>query len=249
MNPSLVSVVVPAYNEASCIQPNLEKIVQYLRSRFSRFEVIVVDDGSTDDTQRKVAEAAYQHCQITPISFPKNHGKGFAVRQGILKAKGDVVLFTDADLSTPIEETDKALEEVSKGYPIVIASRQHPDSTILVHQSWVREEMGKIFNLLVRILLPLAFRDTQCGFKCFSQKAAREIFNGTRIDGFSFDVEVLLNAWRLGYPIKEIPISWTDSPASKVRLIQGSLSIIKELFVIYWNDRKGLYGRKSVRSQ
>jgi len=245
MNPTSLSVVIPVYNEGACIQRNLEKIAGYLSSKFSRFEVIVVDDGSTDDTRKKLAEVARQDGQIRIVSFSINHGKGFAVKQGMLKARGGIALFTDADLSTPIEETEKALEELSKGYSLVIASRQHPDSIIFVRQSYARETMGKLFNLIVRTLFRLPFRDTQCGFKCFSQKATKKIFSGARIDDLTFDVEALLIALRRGYLVKEIPICWTNAPTSKVRLIKDSLRIAKELYLIFFNDLKGLYGHKS----
>lgn len=242
MSPTFLSVVIPSYNEGSRIQSTLDRVVQYLSANFSRFEVIVVDDGSTDDTREKIASIAGKDSRITSLSFPNNHGKGLAVRQGILKAKGGVSLFLDADLSTPIEETDKALEGWAKGYPVVIASRQHPESVIHLHQGWFRERIGQLFNLFVRMLLPLRYRDTHCGFKCFSRNAAREIFLRAGTDGFTFDVEVLLIAKRLGYPVKEIPICWTNFPVSKVRPVQDSFRIMKELFTIYWNDRKGLYG-------
>ena len=242
-----ISVVIPVYNEGGCIKPNLEKVIKYLASRFSRFQVIVVDDGSTDDTHERLKEVVCEGSRIRVISFQSNHGKGFAVRQGILKAEGEVVFFTDADLSTPMEETEKALVELSKGYPVVIASRQHRDSTIRVRQSFHREVMGKCFNLLVKLLFRLPFRDTQCGFKCFSQRAAREIFSVAQIDGFAFDVEILLVARRLGHSVREIPICWTNSPESKVRLIQGSLGMLRELAVIYRNDWKGLHDRKAMK--
>ena len=248
MKPTFVSVVVPAYNEAHSIQGNLDSIVRYLSARFQRFEVVVVNDGSTDGTQREIAEAASRDGHIEVVLLPANRGKGFAVRQGVLKAKGDTVLFTDADLSTPVEEIERAVEELSKGYSVVIASRQHPQSTIRVRQSWLRELMGKSFNVLIRTLFPLPYRDTQCGFKCFTQKAAREIFSVTRIDGFTFDVEVLLIAQRLGYSVKEIPVTWADVAESKVKLARGWVAIIRELSAILWNDRRGLYGRRPSMS-
>jgi len=248
MNPSLISVVVPAYNEGSCIQSNLDRIVQYLDARFSRFEIIVVNDGSTDETQSRVVQAANKDCRVKVLSFSANRGKGAAVREGITKAKGDVILFTDADLSTPLAEIETALGKLAKGYPVVIGSRQHPGSKILVHQGWFRERFGVIFNLFVRFLLPLPFKDTQCGFKCFTQKAGKEIFAMTEIDGLTFDVEVLLIAQRLHYPVKEIPICWTNSATSKVRVMQNLLGVVSELLTIYWNDMRGLYGPKSLQA-
>ncbi len=248
MNPASLSVVIPVYNEGHCIQRNLEKIVRYLSSKFSRFEVIVVDDGSTDDTQNKLAEVARQEGRIRVISVSHNHGKGFAVKQGIMAAKGDMLVFMDADLSTPIEEIEKAVGELLRGYPIVVASRQHPDSIVSVHQSRFRERMGKCFNFLVRTLFRFPFRDTQCGFKCFSRKAGKEIFSISRVDRYAFDVEVFLIARGLGYEVKEIPVRWADSPMSKVSVIGNSLPVIRDLLAIYLNQFKGLYGRKSLQS-
>lgn len=238
-----VSVVVPIYNEEARIRTSLSRMLGYLRSRFRHFEIVLVDDGSTDDTQHEIVAVAERDQRVRVLSFNQNHGKGFAVRHGMLKAEGDVIIFTDADLSTPIEEVEKVIRELSSGYPVVAGSRQHPGSVICVRQSWLRETMGKTFNWLVRSLLGLPFRDTQCGFKGFSREPAKEIFSRTRIDGFAFDVEVLLVAQRLGYPVKDIPISWTNSPASKVKILHDSLYMLKELFTIYSNVRRGLYGR------
>lgn len=242
---TFVSVVVPTYNEEARIQRNLEKLVEYLKVKFLHFEVIAVDDGSRDDTPRKIAEVARKDPRVRHFPFSTNRGKGFVVREGILKARGDVIFFTDADLSTPVEEIEKALQGWSEGYPVIIASRRHEQSVIRLRQNWLRETIGMGFNLLVRMLLPLPFRDTQCGFKGFSQKAAREIFSRVHIEGFAFDAEMLLIAKRLGYSIKEIPICWTNSPESKVRPLRHSLLVVGELLRICWNDRNGLYDKKT----
>jgi dolichyl-phosphate beta-glucosyltransferase len=241
MRTDFISIVIPSYNEASRIQPNLEKIVDYLRPRFSRFEIIVVDDGSTDGTPRQVAEAAHRESRIRLVSFPANRGKGFAVRQGILAAIGDSILFTDADLSTPVETVESGLKGLDDGYPVVIASRRHAKSVIVLRQSWAREVIGRVFNLVVRRLLSLRFQDTQCGFKCFSREAAREIFSLARIDGYAFDVEIIIIARRLGYRIKEIPVCWSDSADSKVRPLGDLSRVTRDLLKIYRNERAGLY--------
>lgn len=246
MNPSFVSVIIPTYNEGGCIQSNLEKAVNYLSAKFSQFEIIVVDDGSSDETPRQVAQAAHQEPRIRFVSFPTNRGKGFVVRQGVLEARGDAIFFTDADLSTPMEEVEEGLKGLHEGYQVVIASRQHPDSVITLRQGRGREAVGRAFNLVVRTLLSLPFQDTQCGFKCFSRKAAREIFSHARIDGLAFDVEILVIARRLGYRVKEVPVYWTNSPDSTVRPVRGSLRVLSELLRIYWNDVRGLYPRPSI---
>ena len=244
MSGHFVSVIVPAYNEGDCIQSTLGKIADYLRGRFSRFEVIVVDDGSTDDTGGRISQFAAREPAARLLAFPENHGKGFAVRQGVLAARGDAVFFTDADLSTPVEEIEKGLAGLEAGHSVVIASRRHSASVIARHQGRGREAVGRAFNLFVRSLLSLPYDDTQCGFKCFTGAAAREIFSLARIDGFAFDVEALVIARSLGYRVQEIPVRWTNSPDSKVRPVRDLLFVLRDLLRIYGNDRKGLYRRR-----
>jgi dolichyl-phosphate beta-glucosyltransferase len=236
-----VSVVIPTYNEGGCIQSNLEKVVDYLSQISSQSEVIVVDDGSTDDTLKQVALAAHQYPRIRLIPFSTNRGKGFVVRQGVLEARGDAVFFTDADLSTPIEAIEGGLNGIAEGCPVVIASRRHPESVIALPQNGARDATGRLFNLVVRTLFSLRLRDTQCGFKCFSREAAREIFSLARIDGYAFDVEIIIIARRLGYRIKEIPVCWSDSADSKVRPLGDLSRVTRDLLKIYRNERAGLY--------
>jgi dolichyl-phosphate beta-glucosyltransferase len=228
-----ISVVIPAFNEGERIEFTLRELLRYLEPRFGHFEIIVVDDGSADDTAEKVKRVAAINRQIVLLSISPNRGKGFAVRQGMLRATSDVALFTDADLSTPVEEIAAALAELARGFPVVIASRRHPDSTIGCRQSRAREFIGRTFNALVRRWIGLPYKDTQCGFKCFTRSAAHEIFSRARIDRFSFDVEVLLIARALQYAIKEIPVRWTNAPGSKVRPLRDALTILGELFLLY----------------
>jgi dolichyl-phosphate beta-glucosyltransferase len=228
-----VSVVIPAYNEGERVELSLYEITRYLEPKFPRFEIIVVDDGSGDDTVAKVKRVAETNPHIVLMSHSPNRGKGFAVRQGMLRAASDAVLFTDADLSTPVQEIEIALRELARGFPVVIASRRHPDSSIASRQSRVREIIGRIFNALVRLMIGLPYKDTQCGFKCFTRSAAKEVFGRARIDTFSFDVEVLLIAKMLGYAIKEIPVRWTNAPGSKVRPLRDALTILSELLILY----------------
>ena len=233
-----LSVVVPAYNEDARIDLTLEKLAAHLERDFPAFEIIVIDDGSTDSTAEKVRHAAAANDRIALHSLPRNRGKGFAVRAGMMLAKGDAVLFTDADLSTPAEEIDLALAELRRGFPVVIASRRHPHSIIARRQSWARELVGRGFNKIIRALFSLPFKDTQCGFKCFTQPAAKAIFARATIDTFSFDVEVLIIATALGYPIKEIPVRWTNAPGSKVRPLHDAATIFHELISLYRNSAK-----------
>ena len=248
MNSKFISIVIPAYNEGGRIESTLAQVVGYLSTNFSRFEVVVVDDGSTDDTAQRVALAAAKEPRVRLLSFPDNRGKGFAVRQGVLAARGAAVFFTDADLSTPVEEIEKGIEGLAEGSPAVIASRRHPESVIAVRQGWLRETVGRAFNLFVRALLSVPSHDTQCGFKGFDREAAQAIFSRARIDGFAFDVEILVIAQRLGYRIKEIPVRWTNSADSKVRPARQLPHVVGEVLKIYLNDRQKLYGPRSMET-
>ena len=242
MKAEFLSVIIPAYNESPRIERNLEQVAAYLSAKFSAFEIIVVDDGSTDETSQRVAPAAQKEPRIRLVSLPANRGKGFAVRQGMAAAKGDVVCFMDADLSTPVEEIEVGANALQESSPVVIASRQHPDSVITLHQGRLRENIGKSFNRFARMLLALAFEDTQCGFKCFTREAAHAIFARARIDGFAFDVELLVIARRLGYRVREIPVNWSNSPDSKVKPARDLPRVVRDLLKIYANERRGIYG-------
>jgi dolichyl-phosphate beta-glucosyltransferase len=241
-----LSVIVPAYNEAKRIESTLEQLVSHLKAQFPVFEIIVVDDGSTDATAEKVRQAAAVNDRIVLHRLPNNRGKGFAVRAGILMARGDAVLFTDADLSTPVEEINMALAELRQGFAVVIASRRHPQSVIARRQSWPRELIGRAFNKVIRLISSLPFKDTQCGFKCFTGAAAKAIFARATIDTFSFDVEVLMIAKALGFSIKEIPVRWTNAPGSKVRPWRDAATIFHELIILRRNASR--YGARARRN-
>lgn len=230
-----LSIIIPAYNEDKRIKKTLEKILNYLSIISYTWEIILVDDGSTDRTSDNSREII-KDTRLIVIKNPVNMGKGYSVKKGILASKGEIVLFLDADLSTPIEEMDKMLLWIEKGYDIVIGSRALPDSIIELPQAWYRQSMGKIFNLLIRAFVLKGFKDTQCGFKCFKREAAMRIFELQRLSGFAFDVEILLIARKFGFNIKEVPVRWINSPESKVHIIKGSLSMLMELFKIwyYW---------------
>ena len=239
-----ISVVVPAYNEEARIAFTLPQLWQALRKRFAAFEVIVVDDGSSDATARIVSEFAGQHQNVRLIRHQENHGKGHAVRAGVLAARGDIILFSDTDLSTPIREVRKLLGALEEGHDIAIGSRALGTTRILQRQPFYRIGMGKIFNRLVRLLTVRGISDTQCGFKCFRRSAALEIFPCCRIDGFSFDVEVLFIARKKGLRVKEVGVIWRNSPQSKVNPVFHSLQMLRDLFVIRLHALAGSYGRR-----
>ncbi|NOZ19691.1 MAG: glycosyltransferase family 2 protein [Planctomycetes bacterium] len=228
-----ISVVIPAYNERLRIKDSLKRIVSYFEQNRIRYEIIVVDDGSTDGTARIVEAMARRVEVIRLVKGSTNRGKGHAVRRGMMTAHGDYILMTDADLSTPIEEIEKLLSPIDTGgYDIAIGSRALPQSDVRVRQSMLRERLGKFFNVLVRVLAVRGFRDTQCGFKCFTARAARAIFTRQTIGGFCFDVEVLTIARALGLSIREVPVAWVNSPESRVHIIREPIRMFVDLLRI-----------------
>ena len=227
-----LSVIIPAYNEENRIGQTITKICGYLAQQDYLSEIIVVNDGSTDDTFEKASEALKGMERSQVLSRLRNFGKGYSVREGVIVAKGQCILFSDSDLSTPIEELDKFLPWLEKGFDVVIGSRALPDSDIQIRQSLVRESMGKMFNVFVQMLVMKGIKDTQCGFKLFRREAAMDIFPRVKTKGFSFDVEVLLLSRKLGYRIKEIPVIWRNSPESKVKMVSGSLKMFLDLWRI-----------------
>jgi glycosyltransferase involved in cell wall biosynthesis len=250
--PSL-SIVIPAYNEAGRIGPTLERIREFLVSRDEPAEVVVVDDGSSDGTLEVVASEVALYAgsglSLRAIGDGVNRGKGAAVRRGMLEAVGYVVLFSDADLSAPIEEAPKLVDPILAGeVEIAIGSRGLDKSLIGVHQSAVRELAGRFFNLMMRAVTGMPFRDTQCGFKAFRRDAARNVFSRVLVERFGFDVEVLYLARKLGYEVREVPVVWNNVEGSKVSLF-GGLNGYLDLLRVRWNDLRGLYdGRATARS-
>jgi dolichyl-phosphate beta-glucosyltransferase len=240
-----ISFVVPAYNEARRIIPTLEKIRHYAESNFYHWEMLVVDDGSQDRTAALVKKYFQTTVCRHPLRFLTNginRGKGFSVRQGFLESQGEIVLFTDSDLSTPIEETEKLLQPIQSGtYDGAIASRAVRGSRILVHQPFFREYGGKVFNCMVRLLAWLPFHDTQCGFKAFRRLPFLPVFQQQKIERFGFDVEILYLAKKIGLRVAEIPVLWAHCSDSKVHFTQDAFQMAGEIWSVRRNDWKGLY--------
>jgi dolichyl-phosphate beta-glucosyltransferase len=232
-----ISIVIPAYNEQNRLGPSLQKIRRYLDSSgWEFFEIVVVNDGSRDKTS-DVARAQ----GVRLLENPGNRGKGYTVRHGMLEAKGDWVLYTDADLSSPIEELEKLWAAVARDKAqVAIGSRAVDRSLVGVHQPMVRELSGRFFNLVMRMVTGLPFRDTQCGFKLFEAGTARDVFSRQQLEGFGFDVEVLFIAQKLGRRALEVPVRWDNVEGTKVSLWSGAKAFIDPLKVRL-NSIKGLY--------
>ncbi|MCX7925649.1 MAG: glycosyltransferase family 2 protein [Fimbriimonadales bacterium] len=235
-----LSVVIPAYNEETRIERTLQRVVEYLNARGDSYEILVVSDGSTDATEAIVQRFAQAHPQVQLLAYQPNQGKGYAVRYGILRARGEWILFSDADLATPIEELEKLEPYLKQGYPVAIGSRPLRESQLVVRQPFYREMAGRAFNKAVQLLAVRGIHDTQCGFKLFTREAAQEIFSRCRLNGFSFDFEALYYAQRLGYPIAEVPIRWMHQEGSKVRLLRDGLRMLRDLVWLRLNAWRGV---------
>lgn len=244
MSEPALSVVIPAFNEAVRLPGTLRRIRDFLAG--SSYEIVVVDDGSRDGTAESARHAGGDALRV--LRDPVNRGKGSAVRRGMLAARGAHRLMTDADLSTPIEELPRLMAPARSGCPVVIASRALPGARVEVHQPWLRENMGRVFNLLVRALLLPGLRDTQCGFKLFEAEAAQQVFALARSDGFAFDVEVLVISRRLGHRIEEIPVTWRNDAATRVDNVRGFLAFL-DLLRIRWNAWTGSYDTPATPSR
>lgn len=233
MRPFL-SIIIPAYNEEKRLPATLAAIQDYLAGVRWTWELLVVDDGSKDRTV-EAARAAFRDARCRVLVSPRNQGKGGAIRSGMLEAQGRFRLFTDADNSTPIEEVEKLLAAMRRRRAhVAIASRAMKESQLEVRQPLHREMMGRLFNLIVQVLALPGIRDTQCGFKLFTRRAAEQIFPRQQMPGFSFDVEILLLARRAGYRIAEVPVRWIDNPDSRVSPVKDSLRVFRDVLKIRW---------------
>ena len=242
-----VSIIIPAYNESDRISGPLASILNFISTAELNAELIVVDDGSSDDTA-KVAEnafAAAPDISTTVIRYEKNQGKGFAVRTGLLAAKADVALFTDADLSTPIEEMSKLVDPIQNGeFDLTFGSRALDRSLIGTHQPWRREQGGRVVNFIIKTMSGLQFSDTQCGFKAFNMVKFRPLLDVMTIDRFGFDVEFLFVASYHKLRLNEIPVRWNDVAGSKVSAVRDTRRMISELNQIRRNAKTGAYDLK-----
>jgi dolichyl-phosphate beta-glucosyltransferase len=227
-----ISVVIPAKDEELRLPSFLQNLIAYCQASPLRYEIIVVDDGSTDKTAGLVLNFKKSCPALTLLSLGRNHGKGYAVKQGLLAAHGEIVLFMDADGSTGPDEIEKNLKFLSMGYDIVIGSRVLPSDTARVKALLHRRSMGWIFNFLVSTLLIKDIKDTQCGFKMFRREIVRPLWENTRLDGFGFDLEVLFLAQQMGYKIKEVAVNWKHVGESKVDLIKDSGKMVVNIFEI-----------------
>lgn len=242
--PIQLSLIFPCYNEERRLPASLERAREYLAASGLTYEILIVDDGGTDRTTELAEAVAARDPHVRVLRYEQNQGKGHAVTYGARHARGQWVLFSDADMSTPIEEIERFLPLLDSGYDVVIASRGLKESNLVIRQPWYRERAGKLMNFLIRSISGLKFADTQCGFKLFSERAARDIFPNLTIKGWMFDVEVLIIAHRLGYRIIDVPVTWINSDDSRVKL-RHLPRIARELIEI----RRHWLGRQPVRAR
>jgi dolichyl-phosphate beta-glucosyltransferase len=238
------SIVIPAYNEAARIPATLEAVVACVRSRGWSAEIVVVDDGSRDTTAGVVRGYAAKYPEIRLLENPGNRGKGFSVRNGLLRALGDTVMFTDADLSAPIEEADGLFAAIAGGADIAIGSRWLERSRQTIRQPLYRRFFGRCFNGVTRAVMGLPFADTQCGFKAFTRAAAQTICQLQTIDRWGFDPEILFIALKRGYRIKEVPVSWAHDERTRISYLKDGMRMLQDIAIVRWNALRGRYGRE-----
>jgi dolichyl-phosphate beta-glucosyltransferase len=245
----LLSVVIPAFNEEHRLSESLRLALSYFTKRAFDFEIVLVDDGSTDKTS-EIAEYYFRGSGekglLRLLKNDRNRGKGYSVRRGMLACRGQFALMTDSDLSTPLEEFPKLEKEVMNGAcDIAFGSRDVPGSSIQVRQSTLRETSGKLFNRMVRMITGLPYRDTQCGFKLFDMSCCRSLFEKQTIHNFAFDVEILFMARKWGLSMREVPVVWRHAEGSKVRFFRDAPRMFLDLHKIRLNGFRGLYKKPS----
>ena len=244
------SLVIPAFNEGTRLSNTLEKVLGYIAQHECEAEVIVVNDGSRDNTADLVRAFAAKNPILRLVENPGNRGKGYSVRNGMLSARGRVMIFSDADLSSPIEELPKLLKALADGADIAIGSRWLRSELQTQRQPLHRQLFGRVFNLLLRITLGLGFRDTQCGFKAFRRRAAQTIFPLQRIERWGFDPEILFLARKFGFRVQEVPVAWGHSGETRIHPLADGSRMFLEMLRVRWYDLTGKYdGGKAVASQ
>jgi glycosyltransferase involved in cell wall biosynthesis len=237
-----ISIVIPAYNEAPRLGPTLDRVLDFVRKQGWDAEVIVVDDGSRDGTADIVRGYAQNNEIVRLLQNPGNRGKGYSVRNGVMNANGRIILFTDADLSSPIEEAPKLLEVIESGADVAIGSRWMRSELQTRRQSVARQVLGRVFNLLLRVVLRLDFKDTQCGFKAFRRNAARALFPLQKIERWGFDPEILFLADRAGFRVVEVPVRWGHDSGTRISPIADGSRMVGEMLRIRWYSMAGKYG-------
>ena len=240
------SLVIPAYNESSRIRPTLDKVLHYIAEKNWTAEVVIVDDGSGDDTAAIVREYARSHPLVRLVQNPGNRGKGYSVRNGMMHAGGDICLFSDADLSSPISEAEKLFAAIAGGADIAIGSRWLRAELQTERQPLYRQLFGRIFNFLLRLVLGLHFKDTQCGFKAFKREARQRIFPLQRIERWGFDPEILFLGRRMGFKTIEVPVKWAHSEGTRLHPFRDGFRMFVDVMQIRWNALTGVYNHPPV---
>jgi len=240
------SIVIPAFNESARIAASLDKILAYSTGQNWDAEVLVVDDGSTDSTPEIVRGYSRRHPSIQLLLNPGNHGKGYSVRNGMLHAQGELLLFSDADLSSPIEESGKLLAAIAQGADVAIGSRWVRSELQTEKQPIHRQLFGRAFNLALRLTLGLHFKDTQCGFKAFTRRAAQTIFPLQTIERWGFDPELIFIAQKFGFRVEEIPVKWAHREGTRINPLRDGIRMLGEMMQIRWNSLSGKYSRPAL---
>lgn len=246
MNHPRYSIVIPAYNETARIEGALSSVSGCIRARGWDAEVLVVDDGSIDDTAALVERWALRHPEVRLIQNGHNRGKGYSVRNGMLRAAGEIVMFTDADLSSPIEEAERLFAAIGEGADVAIGSRWLIGRRIVHKQPLYRRVFGRCFNGLTRTIMRLPFADTQCGFKAFRRDAAHLVFGLQRIERWGFDPEILFIGIKRGLRIAEVPVTWGHDERSRISYLRDGMQMLLELVFVRWNALRGVYRRQPV---
>ena len=238
------SIVIPAFNEAGRIPATLRSVVDCIRKQGWSAEVIVVDDGSTDSTAQVVRDFAADAPEVRLIQNPGNRGKGYSVRAGMLQALGEVAMFTDADLSAPMEEAEGLFAAIADGADIAIGSRWLDRGRQTHRQPFYRQFFGRCFNAVTRFVMGLQFADTQCGFKAFTRAAAQTVFQLQTIERWGFDPEILFIALKRGYRIQEVPVSWAHDERTRMSYLKDGMKMLEEIAIVRWNALLGRYGKQ-----